>query len=87
MKVLNNDGPTLLTEDELGMLKAINAEFQKAKIALGDLELQKQSIFGAIQQIKADFSANEKKLIEKYGANSVINMATGEVTEKSQTEA
>jgi hypothetical protein len=35
-----------------------------------------------IEHLKMAFAENEKLLIVKYGENSVINIKTGEVTEK-----
>ena len=52
------------------------------KIALGELALQKQAVLKHSEKLAIQFSENEKYLIEKYGANSVINLSTGEVTEK-----
>jgi len=33
---------------------------------------------------KQDFGKHEQKLIDKYGADSVINVQTGEVTENKK---
>jgi hypothetical protein len=32
--------------------------------------------------LKTEFAAQEKDLIEKYGADAVINIQTGEITRK-----
>jgi hypothetical protein len=61
----------------------MHAQFTKLKINLGDLELTKQNIIKEIDSMKADFSANEKELIEKYGADAVINIKTGQITRKN----
>jgi hypothetical protein len=53
-------------------------------MAIGDVELQKQQILRHIEELKAVFSAHEKELIEKYGADAVINIQTGEVTHKTE---
>ena len=71
-----------LTEQELKQIQDLQADFTKAKITLGDLELEKQGILKHIDSLKAVFAENEKVLIEKYGANAVINIKTGEVTDK-----
>lgn len=73
-----------LTADELSKIQELNAEFTRAKIALGDIELNKQAILAKIDMIKAEFAENEKVLIDKYGENAVINIQTGEVTEKKE---
>jgi hypothetical protein len=73
-----------LTPDELKLVQDMNNDFTQAKLALGDLELRKQELFGAIAQMKAEFAKNEQVLVEKYGADSVINIMTGEVTKKEE---
>ena len=73
-----------LTEEEHNFIKEGSANYTKVKIALGELELQKQNLLDQAQMIMSAFSENEKRLIEKYGANAVINMQTGEVTQKQK---
>ena len=71
-----------LTEEEHNFIKEGSANYTKIKIALGELELQKQGLLEQAQLIVSSFNENEKRLIEKYGANAVINIQTGEVTQK-----
>jgi hypothetical protein len=73
---------TLLSQEELGKIQEMNNEFTKAKLAIGDLEMQKHNILKAIEVLRADFSKHEIDLIAKYGQDSVINIQTGEVTKK-----
>jgi hypothetical protein len=73
-----------LTSEELSKLQDLNNSFTQAKISLGDLELQKENIIGNIKQIKSKFVELEKELIKTYGEESVINLQTGEVTEKKE---
>jgi hypothetical protein len=73
-----------LTQEELGKIQELNAEFNKVKMAIADAELQKQTLIRVVDEIKSQFSAHEKLLIEKYGANAVINIQTGEVTQKTE---
>ena len=75
---------TQVTQEELGKIQELNAEFNKVKMAIADAELQKQTLIRIVDQIKAQFSEHEKLLIEKYGANAVINIQTGEVTQKTE---
>ena len=72
-----------VTQEELVKIQELNSEFNKAKMAIGDVELQKQQIISHIEGLKIQFSAHEKELIEKYGADAVINIQTGEVTHKT----
>jgi hypothetical protein len=71
-----------VTKEELTKIQELNAEFSKAKMAIGDVELQKHNILRVIDELKLQFSAHENLLIEKYGADAVINVQTGEVTKK-----
>lgn len=72
----------ILTKEELTKIQEMNAEFTKSKIAIGDLELQKASILKKVEFLRNEFSKNEMELITKYGQDSVINVQTGEVTQK-----
>jgi hypothetical protein len=71
-----------LTTEELEFIRKGSADYTKIKINLGELELQKQGLIKQAHEIVDAFSNNEKILIDKYGADSVINMQTGEVTQK-----
>lgn len=71
-----------LTEEELKLIQEMNNEFNKAKLSLGDLELQKHGLLKQIEVIREGFSKNELDIIQKYGADAVINIKTGEVTKK-----
>ena len=71
-----------LTTEELEFIRKGSADYTKIKINLGELELQKQGLIKQAHEIVDAFSNNERILIEKYGADSVINMQTGEVTKK-----
>jgi hypothetical protein len=71
-----------LTQEELELVQTLNTDFTKLKISLGNLELQKQSILTEVDNLKLKFIENEAELINKYGADSVINIQTGEVTVK-----
>jgi hypothetical protein len=70
-------------QEELERIQAMNADFAKAKMALGELELNKQSILNQINAMRQDFYDYERLLINKYGQDSVINLQTGEVTKKT----
>lgn len=71
-----------LTQEELELIQSLNTDFTKLKISLGNLELQKQSLLSEVDSLKQKFVDNEMDLINKYGAESVINVQTGEVTAK-----
>jgi hypothetical protein len=74
----------VLSVEELESVNRLNAEFNKAKMAIGDVELQKQNILRHIEVLKTEFAAQEKRLIEKYGKDCVVNLQTGEITIKKQ---
>jgi lipopolysaccharide biosynthesis regulator YciM len=73
-----------ITQEELSLIQGMNNDFTKAKITLGDIELQKQDILKGINELKNVFAQHEKKLVDKYGADAIINMQTGEVTKKEK---
>ena len=70
-------------QEELEKIQGMNNDFAKAKIALGELELNKQGVLNQINAMRQEFSEYEKMLILKYGQDSVINLQTGEVTKKT----
>lgn len=75
-----------LTAEELDFIKQGAQDYTKVKIALGDLELKKQELIARAEKIQDAFANNEKVLIEKYGADAVINTQTGEVTNKPKQD-
>lgn len=75
-----------LEQQELDTIRAMQNEFVKQKIALGDLELSKSQVLANIDKLKKEFDVHEIKLVEKYGADAVINMQTGEVTQKTEDD-
>jgi hypothetical protein len=84
MSAQENEFAVKLTSEELDFIKNGSAEYNKIKLGLGELELQKQGLIIQAEKIREAFSNNEKFLIQKYGENSVINMQTGEVTQKEK---
>jgi len=73
---------TYVSKEELDKIQGMNADFAKAKMTLGELELNKQGILNRINAMQQEFYEYEKMLIVKYGQDSVINLQTGEVTQK-----
>lgn len=73
---------TKLTNEELGLIQQMNADYSKMKMAIADAEIQKESLLRSMEQLRSDFANHEKLLIDKYGSDAVINMQTGEVTKK-----
>jgi hypothetical protein len=69
-------------QEELEKIQGMNNDFAKAKVTLGELELNKQGVLNQINIMRQEFSEYEKMLISKYGQDSVINLQTGEVTKK-----
>ncbi len=72
-----------LEEKELAELKEAKLELDRYKLAIGDLELQKKSLFESVTKLQQAFAQMESKLIEKYGQDSIINMNTGIVKQKT----
>jgi len=71
-----------LEEKELKTIQELNSEFAKLKIALGEVKLHEADLIEQVRLVKSSFVQEEKKLVEKYGAESVIDLRTGEVTKK-----
>jgi len=75
---------TVLLKEELELLQQLTRDFNNAKSTLGDLELRKHNVLKDIDAIRQVSAENEKKLISKYGIDSVINIQTGEITKDKQ---
>lgn len=75
-----------LTKSELERLQGLQESFTRAKIALGDLEMQKFQVHQEAGVLREQFNQEEKKLVEKYGKDSVIDMRTGSITKKEDGE-
>lgn len=71
-----------LEQQELEVLRNLNSEFNAAKVALGDVEIKKYQMLRQLDALKDEFAKHEKGLVEKYGADAVINLQTGEVSKK-----
>lgn len=71
-----------LTSEELDFIKNGTSQYNAVKSKIGDLEIQKAKLINEADAIVKAFLMNEKMLIEKYGENAVINMESGEVTQK-----
>ena len=76
------DKKQTLEEQELNTVRELNTQFGKLKMALGEIKLREVDLIEEVKALKNAFTAQEKKLVEKYGADSVINTQTGEVTKK-----
>jgi len=71
-----------LEEQELKNLQELNARYGKIKIIIGEMELKKADAIEEVKEIKHLFVIEEKKLIDKYGADTVVNLQSGEITKK-----
>jgi|TARA_B110000483_G_scaffold187997_1_gene222808 hypothetical protein len=75
-----------LTPEELQNLQALNQEFTQVKLKLADSVYQQVLFTKDLDVIRDKFSVVEKELGEKYGLDSIIDLATGEVKDKEEKE-
>jgi hypothetical protein len=73
-----------LSKEELEAIQQMNAEFNRLRLNISDLEMQKHSVLMMLDSLREKFSNHERLLIERYGADAVINMQTGEITNKEK---
>jgi hypothetical protein len=71
-----------LSKEEMDSIQAMILSLTEKKIALGDTVIHQNKIIKEISELESDYKNSEKMLVEKYGADSVINVKTGEVTKK-----
>lgn len=72
-----------LEEKEFEQLKDFNTVISRLKTSIADAEIRKHSLLMETDHVRTLMLEQEKQLIEKYGIGSVINMQTGEVTQKT----
>jgi|TARA_B110000259_G_C13829209_1_gene327922 predicted house-cleaning NTP pyrophosphatase (Maf/HAM1 superfamily) len=75
-----------LTEDQLKQVKELNGKFLATKVQIADAEINKNKSLKDLEVIQVEFADLEKQLIEEYGDNAVIDVATGNVTHPEKEE-
>ena len=73
-----------LTKEELEAIQQMNAEYNRLRLNISDLEMQKHSVLMMLDSLREKFSNHERLLIERYGEDAVNNMKTGEITKKEK---
>jgi|TARA_R110000822_G_scaffold28198_9_gene83950 hypothetical protein len=73
-----------IKDEQLEKLKEINNKFATLKINLGDLSIQEHEILKAIDNVKVDFKKLEEIIVKEYGDNKVVNLESGEITDKPE---
>jgi len=69
-----------LSKEELELLQGLVTEYNNVKIRIADTFIAQDALLKEIEAMKAAYIKEEKKLLEKYGDDSVINVQTGKVT-------
>jgi hypothetical protein len=72
-----------LEEQEFEKLKELNTTLIHLKLAIADVEVRKHALLKESDGLRTLMLEQEQELINKYGPDSVINMQTGEVTQKT----
>jgi hypothetical protein len=75
-----------LTAEELNTVQSFVTEFNTLKMKIGDAELAKTSLVSKVDKLKSDYNSYENTLMEKYGADAVVNVQTGEITRNSEQD-
>ena len=68
-----------LTEEELTKLQTIVTDYNNVKIRIADTFISQDILLKEIDTMKSLYMLEEKKLLEKYGDDTVINVQTGEI--------
>ena len=69
-----------LSKEELELLQRLVTEYNNVKIRIADTFIAQDALLKEIELMKATYIKEEKKLLEKYGDDAVINVQTGKVT-------
>lgn len=75
-----------LTAEELNTVQSFVTEFNTLKMKIGDAELAKTNLISKVDKLKSDYNSYESTLMEKYGADAVVNVQTGEITRNSEQD-
>lgn len=68
-----------VTDEELKRLRENANNMNQARLAFGNLELERFRLQKNFEMLQLDVSALENELINKYGRDAVININTGEI--------
>jgi len=69
-----------LSKEELELLQGLVTDYNNVKIRIADTFIAQDALLKEIESMKAAYIKEEKKLLEKYGDDAVINVQTGKVT-------
>ncbi|MCP3699132.1 MAG: hypothetical protein GY920_11330 [Aliivibrio sp.] len=72
-----------LSKSELENIHKLMSDFNQLKIQLGDTMITQHNLLSKVDELKVQYAEEERLLIDKYGSDAVINIQTGEVTDKS----
>lgn len=73
-----------ITEAELLEVQSMNNAFNQLKLKIADTVLTKEHLLGEVAKLKEDYKSVEEKLTEKYGQDAVIDIQTGDISEKEK---
>jgi len=70
-----------LTPEELKKVQELNQKFLQTKVEIADQFVALVKKVPALDDIQSQFGELEKELIKSYGANAVIDLRTGKVSD------
>ncbi len=73
-----------ITEAELLEVQSMNNAFNQLKLKIADTVLTKEHLLGEVAKLKEDYKSVEERLTEKYGQDAVIDIQTGDISEKEK---
>ena len=71
-----------LEEQQFEKLKQLNTTLIHLKLEIGDVEIRKNALLRETDGVRTLMLEQEQELINIYGPDAIINMQTGEVTQK-----
>ena len=76
-KTIKKSQDLKITDEELKELQEVVASMNRAKIEIGQLEVQKSKLLSAVVDLDARLAVSQKNLEDKYGRKTVnINDCT-----------
>mgnify|MGYP003647462426 CR=1 FL=1 len=75
-----------LTTDELSKVQGYVSEFNTLKMKIGDTTLAQSALVLNVDSLKEEYNKYELSLMDKYGADAVVNVQSGEITRTEKTK-
>ena len=75
-----------LSDEQLKEVQELNQKFMGFKVSIADAELNKAKAVAEIKNLQIQFGEIEKKLMDEFGKDAIIDLKSGDVTQPEPKE-